>query len=213
MWKVKFKWRYVFLTFLFLVIIYTGYRWHEYKTEPVGQITSQITGTKLALNGITYVAETNARPIQNFFPKHVGRTDNGGSIWVINGESPSDFVYVIGEMWEGTFRRETLPTPTITVSDGATMISGKQTSDNLTLVTQIVQDLNSKDTSSLSNLMQTSGYDLHGIDVRLKSYPGLTFPLLFISRNGHMYFETNAQYGTGLNIDGTPLQKFLQAGS
>ncbi|MFD1677175.1 hypothetical protein, partial [Alicyclobacillus fodiniaquatilis] len=102
---MKLKWRYVFSAFLLLLIVYIGYRWYGYKSEPVGQIT----GTTLILNGITYVAEPNARPIQNVFLKHVGRTDNGGSICVINGESPSDFVYVIGDMWEETYRRETLP--------------------------------------------------------------------------------------------------------
>jgi hypothetical protein len=203
---MRFQWRYVFSAFLLLAIVYTGYRWYGYRTEPVGQIT----GTTLTLNGMAYVAEPNTRPIQRVFPTRVGRTDNGGTICAINGESPSDFVYVIGDMWEGTYRRETIPPPAITASDVATMISGTQTSNDPTLVTQIVQDLHSKDTSSLSDLMRTSGYNLHGIDVRLKSHPGLTFPLLFISRNGHMYFETNAQNGTGLNIDGTPLQKFLQ---
>jgi hypothetical protein len=58
-----------------------------------------------------------------------------------------DFVYVVGDMWEGTYRRETIPPPAITAGDVATMISGTQTSNDPTLVTQIVQDLTSKDTS------------------------------------------------------------------
>ncbi|MCL6445624.1 MAG: hypothetical protein K6T83_19585 [Alicyclobacillus sp.] len=210
---IKRKTKHVFLRFAlaiaFFIGLYVLYRVYVFETEPIGQIS----GTELKLNGITYIAQMNVEPIQQSFSQRVGRTQNNDVIWKIDGENPRDFVYVIGDMWQGTYRRKSLTAPTFSINDIAMIVSGKRTSTDSELIQQVVSDLNSTHSMSVTIPTTRKDYTQYGIEIRLKSLPGLTFPYLLIREGGHMYFETNMQNNTFLNIDGTALQQWVEQSS
>ncbi|WP_026961619.1 hypothetical protein [Alicyclobacillus herbarius] len=207
---IKRKTNHVFLGFAlvlaFFIGLYVLYRVYVFETEPIGQIS----GTELKLNGITYIAEMNVKPIQQSCSQRVGRTQNGDVICKIDGESPRDFVYVIGDMWQCTYRRESLPARTFTTDDIAMIVSGKRTSTDSELIQQVVSDLNSGHSVPMTIPTGGTDYAQYGLEVRLKSLPGLTFPYLLIRQGGHLYLETNMQNNTFINIDGTALQRWVE---
>lgn len=212
----RFKRKRSYIVGILALIVCVGIGWIlHYVLEPIGTISgSSIWGSELKLNGITYISEMNASPIQAVFFHHIGRTQNGDTIATINGENPNDFVYIIGDMWEGMYRRKSLPEPKISVDDVSMVTSGTKTSKDPSLITDVVRDLNSSNASQVTNLMaDTREHKQYGIDIRLKPYPGLRFLFSLESFGRHMYLEMNMQKNTFVNVDGTVLKEWILGSS
>jgi hypothetical protein len=211
---LKLKRRFIYFGAPTIIVFGIVFSWWYHDTA---EVVGQLHGNLLTLNGITYVSQANADPTQGLFFNKVGRTQGGDSIASIDGESPQNFVFVIGDMWQSTFRKRSLPSPYFS-SRGISNIVFNGDSNNLLrctdakVIKDIVQILNSSSARSI-NILTTPTTKMYGLTIYLKDYPGLKFPFLIESKDGDLYLETNMQNNTYINIEGTAFGQWIHGQS
>jgi hypothetical protein len=138
----------------------------------------------------------------------IGKTNDGESIFEIEGQETHDYVYVVGEMWESVYRNSNIPVLTMNNLE-ITKIEldrGKKVSQDKALINELIQTFKFAKEGVNGNVLENNIASVHEIILFSPKLKGIGYKIIVnVTKDSRIYLSEAAGYKT------IPASKLLTA--